>query len=147
MADRTRRTPKKDWKPAFLKALAETSMVKEACATVGIGRSTVYDARQADEAFALAWADVESETTDQLEAEAKRRALDGSDTLLIFLLKARRPDVYRENVKVEHSGKIRREVVLPTDSEWNQEVATVLLEAGALHTNGNGNGNGSHPHK
>jgi hypothetical protein len=27
-----------------------------------------------------------------------------SDTLLIFLLKARRPDVYRENVRVQHRG-------------------------------------------
>jgi len=27
-----------------------------------------------------------------------------SDTLLIFLMKARRPDKYRDNVKVEHAG-------------------------------------------
>ena len=33
-----------------------------------------------------------------------------SDTLLIFLLKGKRPEVYRENVKVEHSGKIAHDV-------------------------------------
>jgi hypothetical protein len=39
-----------------------------------------------------------------LEAEARRRAMSTSDTLLIFLLKARRPAVYRENARVELTG-------------------------------------------
>jgi len=40
------------------------------------------------------------------EAEALRRAIDGSDRLLIMLLRARCPAVYREDVRVEHAGKI-----------------------------------------
>lgn len=121
---RTSRTRKKDWKPAFLNALEQTGMVAAACAQVGIGRTTAYEARQRDETFAVAWADVEEQTTERMEREAYRRAVEGttkpvyqggkevgaiqeySDTLLIFMLKARRPEKYRDNVKVEHTGNI-----------------------------------------
>ena len=78
------------------------------------------------------------DAADSLEAEARRRAVEGveepvgwykgqaggvvrkySDTLLIFLLKGRRPELYRE--RFEHSGpsdeptitEIRRIVVRP----------------------------------
>lgn len=121
---RTRRTQKKDWKPQFLTALESTGMVMEACKAVGVGRSTVYEARQRDEDFACAWADVDEALVERMEREAHRRAVHGvhrdvfykgdvvgeerhySDTLLIFLLKAKRPEVYRDNVKVEHSGTV-----------------------------------------
>lgn len=85
-------------------------MVSEACRAAGVGRTTVYERRQADEDFALAWADVEERSTELLEQIAVRRAAQGSDVLLIFLLKSRRPDRYRENVKVEHGGQVRHGV-------------------------------------
>lgn len=126
----TRPTPKKrtrgrktrDWRPAFLAALADAGLVKEACEVAGVHRSTVYEERQRNETFALAWHDVEEETTERMEREAIRRAAEGverpvfqggkhvgsirefSDTLLIFMLKARRPEVYRETTRHEHSG-------------------------------------------
>jgi hypothetical protein len=90
----------------FIQALAAGSSVIAACKAACIGRRTAYDHRQRDEAFALRWADALEEGTDKLEDEAHRRALDGSDSLLIFLLKARRPEKYRESVKVEHAGSI-----------------------------------------
>ena len=34
--------------------------------------------------------------------------MEGSDHLLIFLLKARRPEVYRERTEVKHSGQVER---------------------------------------
>ena len=107
---RTVRTPKKDWKPDFLEALRGTATVTEACRVVGIGRTSAYKARQQDEAFAVAWADVEEESTETLESVAVQRAVDGSDTLMIFLLKSRRPQKYRENVKIEHGGEIRTDL-------------------------------------
>lgn len=121
-------TPKKgDWKPAFLDAFAQSGMVSEACRSVGIDRSTAYKTRQRDEAFALAWADVEERSTEELEREAKRRAVDGSDTLMIFLLKARRPEKYRENVKIEHAGTIKQDLSSVT-SEQLRERARALID-------------------
>jgi hypothetical protein len=105
---RTKRTPKKrrDWRPGFLKAFETCGMVTEACRMAKVSKANVYDERQRNEDFALAWADVEERSTELLETEAVRRATKGSDVLLIFLLKSRRPTTYRDNVKVEHGGQI-----------------------------------------
>lgn len=167
------RTPERAgaWKPAFLQALGEHGMVTAACKSVGVGRTTAYDARHADEAFATAWADIEELTTERMEAEAYRRAVEGvesdiffkgevvgterefSDTLLVFLLKARRPEVYRENIKVQHAGGIRLSVpVIDESKDRLLRVAALTSEIGVLpevasggngHTNGS---NGAEPH-
>jgi len=73
--------------------------------------------------FAAAWDEALEIATGSLELEARRRAQKGvlepvyykgkkvgavrkySDTLLIFLLKAHRPDKYRDNVRHEVTGK------------------------------------------
>jgi hypothetical protein len=130
----TKRTPKKarqkakpkkrrQWKPAFLKAFAETGMVAAACKQAKVSRSYVYEARQADPRFAQMWEDIEEATTDEMEREAYRRGVEGvdepvfqgkelvghvrkfSDTLLIFMLKARKPEKYRETTRHELTGK------------------------------------------
>jgi len=93
------RKARRDWRPAFLAAFAEAGSVATACRAAGINRSTVYRERQRDEQFAVAWADTEEGVTDMLEAEALRRAMDGSDRLLMVLLRARRPEVYREGAR------------------------------------------------
>lgn len=128
----TKRAPKKPpptpvtpdgpvWERAFVAALANTGNVRAACQAARIGRSTVYDRREASELFALAWTEAMEQAADMLEAEALRRAAHGvqepvyykgdvvghvlkySDTLLIFLLKAARPEKFRE--RFEHTGK------------------------------------------
>lgn len=108
----------------FLQVLRETGgNVSRACAAIGVARQRVYEIRAKDEQFAQLWDEAIEHGTDELEEEARRRAFAGvdepvfyqgeecgtvrkySDTLLIFLLKGRRPDKYRENVRTEHTGK------------------------------------------
>jgi hypothetical protein len=143
-------------------------MVSSACRLVHVGRTTVYDAR-IDEEFARAWDEIEAETTDAMEREAYRRGVLGvsepvvsggkllgevqkySDTLLIFMLKARKPTVYRDNVKVEHTGPNGGPIQIqaPPDADVRStRAAQLLAQAGALEgtTNSNGNGNGSNGH-
>lgn len=118
MANRTSRTPKRD--EGFLAALRDGRSVTAACIDVGISRSTAYQWREDDKEFAKAWDEAVEEGTDLLEDEAQRRARDGtqkpvyqggkkvgivneySDTLLIFLLKARRRNKYGD--KIEATG-------------------------------------------
>jgi transposase-like protein len=102
MANRTKYTPKK--RALFLGALTEGASVTAACDRAVITRRTVYDWRKADSEFAAAWDDAIEAGTDALEDEALRRAKEKSDTLLIFLLKARRPEKYKDRVSTEHSG-------------------------------------------
>lgn len=112
-------------KRAFLAMFARTGNVTESCEAVGIDRrATVYDWQEMDDQFAAGWREAEIVAVERLEAEARRRAVDGerrlkfdkgqaildpdtgepyierekSDTLLIFLLKAHAPEKYRDPV-------------------------------------------------
>lgn len=92
-------SPRETPQSRFLRALSEGLHVCEAVRRAGVSRSTVYNWKNEDPAFAEAWDDAKEEYVDRLEVEATRRALAGSDTLLIFLLKSHRPDVYSERVR------------------------------------------------
>jgi hypothetical protein len=105
-------TPGRAWQGRFLAALRNTGVVRHACQAARVGRSTVYRERVRNEQFAIEWSDALEDGIDELEAEARRRAKNGSDALLQFLLKAHRPGVYRDSHRVEHSGTLRRETVL-----------------------------------
>ncbi len=120
MRGRTERTPKRERQ--FLDALAEGLSVTGAAARVKLGRSTVYEWRDTDSDFATAWDKAIEAGTDILEDEARRRAYERveepvhyqgervdtirrySDTLLIFMLKGRRPGKFRDNAAVEVTG-------------------------------------------
>ena len=93
-----------------------------------------------------------------MEREAYRRAVKGvekpvyrggqlvgtireySDSLLMFLLRARRPELYRDHSRVERtrgdSDFVRLEV--PSDEERAAEVARSLVAAGAVSANAAG---------
>jgi hypothetical protein len=114
---------------AFCAALAETGIVARACKAVDITRETAYKWRRLDPAFAKDWDAALEIGITALEDEAHRRAFEGagetiyhlgkavgetkkySDTLAIFLLKAHRPERYRERAEVEHKGGVSINVV------------------------------------
>ena len=96
----------------FLRVLGETASVSTACDRTGLRRSTVYQLRNADPAFAERWAAAIDLGVEQLEDSAMKRAIVGverpvwrggeqvgtvthyDNRLLQFLLKAHRPEVY-----------------------------------------------------
>lgn len=117
----TRDTPEKrepKWRDAFLKALSNSGNVLISCQAARVARKTVYRHRDRFPAFRKRWEDALEDSTDLLEDEARRRAATGidkpiyykgervdtikeySDTLLIFLLKAHRPEKFRDNFDV-----------------------------------------------
>lgn len=114
---RGRAGKKLGWQQPFLEALAKHGTVTKACDAAGVGRTTAYRERQADEEFALAWADIDSQVTEKLEGKAVQMALAGDGKMLEFLLKARKPEQYRESYKVEHSGSIKTDLSSMTDAE------------------------------
>lgn len=82
MANRTIRTNARATK--FVKVLAHSCNVSEACRAAGIGRSSAYEWREADPEFAAAWEEAEQEAADKLEREAWRRAVEGTDKPVIY---------------------------------------------------------------
>jgi len=104
-----------EWKPAFLGALSKSANVKYSCEVAGVNRQHVYDAREQDEAFAAQWRDALDDAVDTLEEAARGRALKSSDLLMIFLLKAHRPDLYRETTRHELTGR-NGEALIPIEA-------------------------------
>lgn len=106
----------------FLSALCDDGLtVFDAANRIGVSRVTLYKHRGLDPEFAAAWDKAYDDGTTVLEAEAQRRAVQGiteavynkgvvvghvqkySDLLLIFLLKARAPQRFRDNIDVTNS--------------------------------------------
>lgn len=105
----------------FLKELARRGNVSAAARKAKVGRRTAYEWYEADAEFAAAWDEALEVAIDALEGEAWRRAQTGvlkpvyqrgelvgkvreySDTLMVTLLKAHRPEKYRE--RFEHTGR------------------------------------------
>jgi hypothetical protein len=108
-------------KTRFLRQFASTGNLLQAALAAKVGRRTVYEWLEADPSFVALKADAHEDALDRLEGEAYRRAHDGwlepvyqggikvgsirkkSEALLMFLLKGKKPEVYRE--RHEHTGK------------------------------------------
>ena len=113
----------------FLAELAARGNVSAAAAAAGLSRVTFYEWRNADADFAAAWDAALETAIDAMELEARRRAVEGvqkpivgrigkdqdgiityvteySDQLMTLLLKAHRPDKYRERQDIHHSGEL-----------------------------------------
>jgi len=109
----------------FLKSYALYGNITRAAKAAGIGRVTVYHWQEHDPEFALAMRQADLQATEVLEQEAWRRARDGtaepvfqhgkevgtiqrySDALLMFLLRARAPERYRDRVDVSVTPVIK----------------------------------------
>lgn len=94
-------------KAAMVAALARTGNVSASARAAEIERSTHYRWLSTDPEYAIAVEQALEDAVDVLEAVARKRAIVGSDPLLMFLLKAARPEKYRERHEVKHAGKIR----------------------------------------
>jgi len=124
----------------FLEVLSQTANISMAARAAAIDRTTPYGWREQDSEFAAKWDQAIEQAIETLEAEAWRRAVEGtkepiigrkerdkdgiityvkrySDTLLVTLLKAHKPEKYREKVDHEHRGSIAVEFV----NNWREQ--------------------------
>jgi hypothetical protein len=101
-------------KARFLEEFRQRGNISGTVHAIGIGRMTVYRWREADPAFAEQFQDAIKAATDLLDGEARHRAMGEvplpvfhqgevvghipryTDKLLMFLLRARCPEIYRE---------------------------------------------------
>ncbi|MBX3139861.1 MAG: hypothetical protein KF875_03850 [Trueperaceae bacterium] len=120
MARRSKATPKKLGE--FLELLASNGNVTISAQALNLDRRKLYRLRDEQPEFRDAWDSAMAEAADHLEAEARRRAVEGwhepvfyqgdevgyvrrfSDTLLIFLMKGANPEKYRDRSSTELSG-------------------------------------------
>lgn len=114
-----------DHKTRFLEMLRKTGNPSVAARSIGFAPATMKRHREADAEFDREWHEAESEASDALEAEARRRAVEGvlrekcigggkdgkfieeveySDQLLLALLKANKPEKFADRSKTEVSN-------------------------------------------
>lgn len=138
-------------KQLFLDAFAACGVIATAAREAGTTRTTVVNWRKSDPEFDEAYREAEEEAADHLEQEATRRAVEGvtrqkmlgsgdnallveettySDPLLMFLLKARRPDRFAERSKSEISGPDGKPIQT-TDTSTALRLQAILEEAKA----------------
>jgi len=114
------------WKKRFLDTLKECGVVCEAVKAAGCSRQTAYDNRKMDPKFAEEWDEAVTIAIEKLEMECVRRAHDYSDLLLIFLLKANKPNKYRETHRYEVSGPSGGPVEIATPKERAERLSVLL---------------------
>jgi hypothetical protein len=98
----TIRTPEKEI--ALTEALREKPSVRLACRRARISRNAYYDWIHADPAFKARMDAAKEQGCDALEDALVDRALKTDTTAAIFLLKAHRPETYRDTHAVTHEG-------------------------------------------
>jgi hypothetical protein len=156
-------------KKAFLEHFRVSGNVLRSCQAAGVTRrAQVYEWQEHDDAFAVAFHQAEIEATEVLEDEARRRAAEGtrrlkfdkdgkalmdpetgdyyiereySDTLLIFLLKARAPEKYRDRYDVTTGGQPLQSAYDHLEADIRRE-ADKVLAARARETAGHPLGRG-----
>lgn len=132
-------------KALFLESFAESGNVTIAARAAGVDRTAVYKWLEHSDEFQLAFRQAEIQAIDILEHAGWLRAVEGvtqehgvyaqgmrvatetkieySDTLLIFLLKARDPKKYRDRVSIDYGDT-------PTDKLLEEARTLGLIAAG-----------------
>jgi hypothetical protein len=142
-------------KKRFLEALSRTGNVTRAAEICSIDRTLVYDWRKADPDFKAAWDETLDVAVDLLIDEAQRRAHDGvdepvfymgqecgtirrySDSLLMFLIKGKRPEYATERRQLSGPNDGPIEVKTLSDEELDAKITALLGKTAC------GNGPGS----
>jgi|SRR5215467_9856720 len=90
----------------FMAVYVKTGDVRAAARSAKITLADHYRMLAESESYAAEFDLAQAQVIGLLEAEAFRRALAGSDQLLVFLLRAWIPDLYGERTAYEHSGSV-----------------------------------------
>lgn len=142
------------WQESFLAALRDTANVRRSADAAAVARSTVYAERVTDAEFARRWDEALEDACDLLEAAAWKRAVEGvekpvyqggqlvghvqeySDALTLALLKAHRPEKYRERVDARHSGPDGGAIPITQTLDWKRYTDDELAALEALVSKG-----------
>ncbi len=91
-------------KKKALDGYVEAGTVTGACRYAKVNRATWYKWIETDDEFAREVVSAQEQVADSLEEEAISRAVNGSDTLLIFLLKGQKRERYGDKREVSGPG-------------------------------------------
>ncbi len=113
----------------FVRLIGEGCTVALAANGAGVDRSDAYKRRKVNQEFADAWDAACKARRDKLIAEAERRALAGSDKLLIFLLCNYHPEQFRQPTQRVDLANAPGEKFEITDDARAQRISEIMAAA------------------
>jgi hypothetical protein len=87
---------KRDRQRKFLRAFRRVGTIARACELTRISRVLAHHWVNTDSSFARRFAEARATVVERLESSAYERAMSGNTSLTMFMLKAMRPEVYRD---------------------------------------------------
>ena len=111
-------------KENFLIAFAEKGTVRAAAKAIGVDRCAHDDWMDNDPEYHEAFERAQVDLADLLESIALKRAVEGSERLLVMLLKANRPEKFSDT---DPQGASENEKLIPTN-HLLQRLATRLSQ-------------------
>lgn len=100
-----KRRHNEEWREPFLEHVRSGSSITASALAAGVGRATVYRTLETDTSLAEELKDAWEHGTDLMEDMLRQDACkDGAFIPKLAILKARRPDRWRERAEVQHSG-------------------------------------------
>ena len=117
-------------KAKFLSELAKGKTVTGAAGIATVSARQLYRIRKDNEAFAAQWDEAVDSGTEFLEDVARKRAVDGSDTMLIFLLKGRKPATYRDRLAVDFSQATEEQIANALANMSDEKFSAILKRRG-----------------
>jgi transposase-like protein len=136
-----RHTEKK--RQVFIDVLREEGVIKVAAEAAGISRTTAYRWRNKWREFERDWDEALADALDDLKLEARKRAIEKSDPLLMFLLRAHEPETYDRKSGISVNAEVDADGAKITIARVAPGLIDELLsESELLGGNGNGEENG-----
>lgn len=132
---------KEDMKVEFLKNYAACGVLRATTTKMGLTNQTVHAWLRDDEAFNEAFQKVKEAMLGKLELEATNRALAGSDSLLMFMLKAQDPQMYNPSFAIKASaGDGQAQVIVQFSRDILTDEEVDMLEQKLKPENNEGSG-------
>lgn len=112
----------------FLLGYIRYGVIGTACNLAGVKRRHFNDWRKYVPKFKEIFDEMEEQYTDILEQEANRRALEKSDSLLQFMLRARRPEKFNPTQMIKADLGDSGVRIVFSDSELSESEKKLLME-------------------
>ncbi len=120
----------RNWQTPFLAAMRNSGNVRASCEVASISRVNAYKFRNNHPEFAAQWDNALQDAIDTLEAVAWQRARTGlSDQVLMMLLRAHRPDLYSERLRIQVTREQDIEALMRANNISHEEAESAIAEA------------------
>ncbi len=128
--------PLRGWRKKFLISYSDYGVMREACRAAKVGRAVVMRTLDREPEFRLLFDMAAEDAIDKLELVALKKAHQGNERLIQFILSAKKPRPYGNKTQIEAVINQTAEVVHTEKVEYEPdqlaEILSVLAQSGVI---------------